>query len=155
MQYRALGKSGILVSELCLGTMTFGHTTDERESVEMINRFLDKGGNFIDTANVYAGGRSEEIVGKAIRERRSDVVLATKVRMKTGPGPNQVGLSRKHIMDAVEDSLRRLGTDYIDLYQVHVWDQVTPIEETLRALDDLVASGRFGTSDARISWRTS
>lgn len=142
MQYRALGKSGILVSELCLGTMTFGHTTDERESVEMINRFLDKGGNFIDTANVYAGGRSEEIVGKAIRERRSDVVLATKVRMKTGPGPNQVGLSRKHIMDAVEDSLRRLGTDYIDLYQVHVWDQVTPIEETLRALDDLVASGK-------------
>ncbi|SDC46429.1 Predicted oxidoreductase [Paenibacillus sp. UNCCL117] len=142
MNYRVLGKSGLVVSELCLGTMTFGAATNESDSIEMIDRFLERGGNFIDTANVYVSGKSEEIVGKAIRSRRSDVVLATKVRMATGSGVNQRGLSRKHIMDGVEDSLRRLQTDYIDLYQVHVWDHLTPIEETLRTLDDLVASGK-------------
>ncbi|MBP3963399.1 aldo/keto reductase [Paenibacillus lignilyticus] len=142
MQYRLLGRSGLAVSELCLGTMTFGNTTSETDSIEMMNRFFEKGGNFLDTANVYVSGRSEEIVGKAIKDRRSEVVLATKVRFATANHPNGVGVSRKHIMDAVEASLKRLDTDYIDLYQVHVWDHATPIEETLRALDDLVTSGK-------------
>jgi len=142
MKYRVLGRSGIAVSELCLGTMTFGGKTSESDSVQMIHRFLDAGGNFVDTANVYVSGQSEVIVGKAIKERRSDVILATKVRMSTGGNVNHVGLSRKHIMDGVEASLRRLNTDYIDLYQVHAWDQITPIEETLRTLDDLVTSGK-------------
>ncbi|MBP1155463.1 MULTISPECIES: aldo/keto reductase [unclassified Paenibacillus] len=142
MEYRVLGKSGIAVSELCLGTMTFGNTTNEQDSIEMVHRFLERGGNFIDTADVYVSGTSEEIVGKAIREHRSDVILATKVRFPTGSNINHVGLSRKHILDGVEASLRRLGTDYIDLYQMHVWDQITPIEETLRTLDDLVTSGK-------------
>lgn len=142
MQYRVLGRSGIAVSELCLGTMTFGNTTSESDSIQMIHRFLDAGGNFVDTADVYVSGQSEVIVGKAIRERRSDVILATKVRFATGNNVNHVGLSRKHIMDGVEASLQRLNTDYIDLYQLHVWDQMTPIEETLRTLDDLVTSGK-------------
>ncbi len=142
MQYRLLGRSGLAVSELCLGTMTFGNTTSESESMDMIHRFLDRGGNFLDTANVYVSGRSEEIVGKAIQDRRSEVVLATKVRFATASHPNGVGVSRKHIMDGVDASLKRLQTDYIDLYQVHVWDHATPIEETLRALDDLVTSGK-------------
>jgi aryl-alcohol dehydrogenase-like predicted oxidoreductase len=142
MEYRVLGKSGIVVSELCLGTMTFGNTTNESDSIDMMHRFHDMGGNFIDTANVYVGGKSEEIVGKAIRHRRSEVILATKVRMSTSKNINHVGLSRKHIMDGVEASLKRLHTDYIDLYQVHVWDHLTPIEETLRTLDDLITSGK-------------
>ena len=142
MQYRLLGRSGLAVSELCLGTMTFGNTTSEHDSMDMIHRFLDCGGNFLDTANVYAAGRSEEIVGKTIQDRRSEVVLATKVRFATASHPNGVGVSRKHIMDGVEASLKRLQTDYIDLYQVHVWDHATPIEETLRALDNLVTSGK-------------
>ncbi|MFC4777690.1 aldo/keto reductase [Paenibacillus sp. GCM10023252] len=142
MHYRLLGRSGLAVSELCLGTMTFGNSTSEQDSTEMIHRFLDRGGNFLDTADVYVQGRSEQIVGQAIKNRRSEVVLATKVRMTTSPDMNGVGLSRKHIMDGVEASLRRLDTDYIDLYQVHVWDHATPIEETLRALDDLVTSGK-------------
>ncbi|WP_424768870.1 aldo/keto reductase [Paenibacillus sp. sgz302251] len=142
MKYNLLGKSGLAVSELCLGTMTFGNTTSEVDSIAMINRFIDLGGNFLDTANVYVSGRSEEIVGKAMKSKRSDVILATKVRMTTSSNINGVGLSRKHIMDAVDASLKRLQTDYIDLYQVHVWDQATPIEETLRTLDDLVSSGK-------------
>ncbi|SFE59392.1 Predicted oxidoreductase [Paenibacillus algorifonticola] len=142
MKYRLLGRSGLAVSELCLGTMTFGNTTNEQDSLEMINRFVERGGNFLDTANVYVSGRSEEIVGKAIKGRRSEMVVATKVRMTTSPDINGVGLSRKHIMDGVEASLKRLQTDYIDLYQVHVWDHATPIEETLRTLDDLVTSGK-------------
>lgn len=142
MNYKLLGKSGLAVSELCLGTMTFGNTTNEEDSIEMIDRFVDRGGNFLDTADVYVSGRSEEIVGKAIRNKRSDIVLATKVRMTTSSNINGVGLSRKHIMDGVEASLKRLQTDYIDLYQVHVWDHATPIEETLRTLDDLVTSGK-------------
>lgn len=143
MEYRQLGRSGIAVSQLCLGTMTFGNTTNQTDSIRMIHNFMDLGGNFIDTADVYVDGRSEEIVGEAIRERRSDVILATKVRMRIGPGVNQVGVSRKHIMESIDASLRRLGTDYVDLYQVHVWDHITPIEETLRALDDLVSSGKI------------
>lgn len=142
MRYNLLGRSGLAVSELCLGTMTFGNTTSEQDSIEMINRFLAHGGNFLDTANVYVNGCSEEIVGKAIKDRRSEVVLATKVRMTTAPHINGVGLSRKHIMDGIDASLKRLQTDYIDLYQVHVWDHATPIDETLRTLDDLVTSGK-------------
>lgn len=142
MKYNLLGKSGLAVSELCLGTMTFGNTTSEEDSIDMIDRFVDRGGNFLDTADVYVSGRSEEIVGKAIKSKRSDIVLATKVRMTTSDNINGVGLSRKHIMDGVEASLKRLQTDYIDLYQVHVWDHATPIEETLRTLDDLVTSGK-------------
>ncbi len=142
MKYNLLGKSGLAVSELCLGTMTFGKAVNEADSIHLINRFVELGGNFIDTADVYVGGRSEEIVGQAIKDKRSEVVLATKVRMATSPGINGVGLSRKHIMDGIEASLKRLQTDYIDLYQVHVWDHATPIEETLRALDDLVSSGK-------------
>jgi aryl-alcohol dehydrogenase-like predicted oxidoreductase len=142
MKYRTLGRSGLLVSELCLGTMTFGKGTDEKDSIEMIHRFLDAGGNFIDTADVYVDGKSEEIVGKAIKERRKEVVLATKVRMKTGPHPNDAGYSRKRTLEGVEASLTRLQTDYIDLYQLHVWDHLTPIEETIRTLDDLITSGK-------------
>jgi aryl-alcohol dehydrogenase-like predicted oxidoreductase len=142
VRYKTLGKSGLAVSELCLGTMTFGNTTSEEDSITMIDRFLDAGGNFIDTADVYVGGVSEEIVGKAIKDKRQDVILATKVRMKTGDRPNDVGYSRKRVMDGIDVSLKRLQTDYIDLYQLHVWDQLTPIEETLRTLDDLISSGK-------------
>ncbi|WP_134703533.1 aldo/keto reductase [Ammoniphilus sp. YIM 78166] len=142
MEYRKLGKSGLVVSELCLGTMTFGREADKEESLKMVDSFLGQGGNFIDTADVYNRGVAEEIVGEAIQSRRSEVVLATKVRMKVGPHPNDVGYSRRRIMEGVEASLRRLKTDYIDLYQLHVWDHITPIEETLRTLDDLVSSGK-------------
>ncbi|MDT8861247.1 aldo/keto reductase [Alkalihalobacillus sp. MEB130] len=142
MKYKTVGKSGLAVSELCLGTMTFGKATPEAESIRIIDRFLDDGGNFIDTADVYVGGKSEEIVGKAIKEKRQDVIVATKVRMKIGDRPNDVGYSRKRIMDGIEASLKRLQTDYVDLYQLHVWDHLTPIEETLRTLDDLITSGK-------------
>lgn len=142
MKYRLLGKSGLAVSELCLGTMTFGGATSEADSIEMMHRFFDKGGNFLDTADVYVNGRSEEIVGKAIQGRRSEVIVASKVRMKVSDDINGAGVSRKHILDGIDASLRRLNTDYIDLYQMHVWDHATPIEETLRTLDDLVSSGK-------------
>lgn len=146
MKYKPLGRSGLMVSELCLGTMVFGEEnsrgTDEVTAVRMIHRFLDAGGNHIDTANVYAGGRSEEIVGKAIRDRREQVVLATKVRFSMGEGPNDLGLSRYHIINSVEDSLRRLQTDTIDLLYMHTWDPLTPLEESLRTCDDLVTAGK-------------
>ncbi len=142
MEYRRLGRSGLMVSELCLGCMTFGRELDEEGSREIVARFLEAGGNFIDTADVYAMGSSEEIVGRAIREVRDDVVLATKVRFAMGDGPNDAGLSRKHVISGCEASLRRLGTDYIDLYQVHAWDALTPLEETLSALTDLVRAGK-------------
>ncbi|WP_160722423.1 aldo/keto reductase [Bacillus sp. USDA818B3_A] len=142
MQYKTLGKSGLLVSELCLGSMTFGREVNETDSINMIHQFLDRGGNFIDTADVYVGGESEKIVGKAIKDRRSEVVVATKVRMRVGPHPNDFGYSRRRIMEGVDQSLKRLNTDYIDLYQLHVWDNITPIEETIRTLDDLVSSGK-------------
>ena len=142
MQHGRLGRTGLMVSELCLGTMTFGRELDEAGSEEIVNRFVEAGGNFIDTADVYENGVSEEITGRAIGDRRDDVVLATKVRFPMGEGPNDVGLSRKHIMAGCEASLRRLGTDYIDLYQVHCWDEATPLEETLSALTDLVRSGK-------------
>lgn len=143
MKYRTLGKSGLLVSELCLGTMLFGSSTNEEESIRMVHRFLDDGGNFIDTADIYTEGASERIVGKAIHGRRSEVVVATKSGIATGPLPNDRGNSRKHIIEAVDSSLRRLNTDYIDLFQLHVWDHLTPIEEALRTLDDLVSSGKI------------
>src|SRR5215207_2271063 len=142
MEYARLGHTGLMVSELCLGCMTFRREADEGDSREIVDRFLDAGGNFIDTADVYSKGLSEEITGRAIKEVRDDVVLATKVYFPMGEGPNDVGLSRKHIMQGCEDSLRRLGTDFIDLYQVHCWDAVTPLEETLSALTDLVRSGK-------------
>jgi len=119
MEYRRLGNTGLMVSELCLGCMTFGREADEEASKEILGRFLEAGGDFVDTADVYSNGVSEEITGQALRGVRDDVVLATKVRFPMGDGPNDVGLSRKHIRQRCEESLRRLGTDYIDLYQVH------------------------------------
>ena len=146
MKYRQLGRSGLSVSELCLGTMVFGEDStraaDEATAVRMIHRFLDADGNHIDTANVYAGGRSEEIVGKAIKNRRDQVVLATKVRFPMGEGPNELGLSRYHILSSVEDSLRRMQTDTIDLLYMHAWDPLTPLEESLRTCDELVTAGK-------------
>jgi aryl-alcohol dehydrogenase-like predicted oxidoreductase len=143
VRYRRLGKTGLMVSELCLGSMTFGRELDEEGSRTMISRFLDAGGNFIDTADVYERGASEEILGRALKGvNREDVVLATKVRFPMGEGPNDAGLSRKHIASACDASLSRLGTDYIDLYQVHAWDAATPLEETLSALTALVRQGK-------------
>ena len=146
MNYRYLGKSGLKVSELCLGTMTFGRETSEEVSHRMLDRFVEVGGNFVDTANVYffpTQGMSEEIIGRWLKGKvRDNLIIATKVRFPMGQGPNDLGLSRKHILTAVEASLRRLDTDYIDLYQVHCWDRATPLEETLSTLDGLVQSGK-------------
>ncbi len=146
MNYRKLGKSGLLVSELALGTMIFGEdserSTPANEAKEIIHRYLDAGGNHIDTANVYAGGRSEEIVGETIQDRRDEIVLATKVRFPMGDGPNDKGLSRYHIINSVEASLRRLQVETIDLLYMHCWDPLTPIEESLHAFDDLITEGK-------------
>ena len=151
MNYRELADTGVFVSELCLGTMTFGGRGQiweviggiDQPSVDaLVSRALDAGINFVDTANVYAAGESETMLGRALGSRRHEVVLATKVRGRTGPGPNQVGLSRLHILQAVEASLKRLDTDYIDLYQIHRFDLLTNIEDTLRTLDDLVRAGK-------------
>lgn len=144
MEYRTLGRTGVKVSPLCLGAMNFGGATPEAESLQIIDRALAAGINFIDTANVYNGGESEWVVGKALARdgKRARVILATKAFGKVGEGPNDEGASRLHIMRAVEDSLRRLQTDFIDLYQMHRPSQTIPIDETLRALDDLVRSGK-------------
>ena len=150
MEYRALGRSGLRVSVLTMGTMTFGGTgefadvgsTDVEEAERQVDMCLDAGVNLIDTADVYSAGLSEEILGQVLRGRRDRVLVATKVRMGMGRGPNDSGLSRHHIISGCEASLRRLGTDHIDLYQVHEWDGQTPLEETLHALDDLVRSGK-------------
>ena len=143
MEYRYLGRTGMQVSELCLGAMTFGRETPEDESYALMDRFFDAGGNFIDTADVYSRGTSETIVGRWLdQQRREDLVIATKVFGAMGDGPNDRGLSRKHIMASVEASLRRLQTDYIDLYQIHSWDANTPLEETLDTLNTLVQSGK-------------
>jgi aryl-alcohol dehydrogenase-like predicted oxidoreductase len=151
LKYPALADTGVFVSELCLGAMTFGGKGQIWETIggmsqsevdSMVSRALDAGINFIDTANVYSAGESETMTGKALKGVRHDVVLATKVRGRMGTGPNEVGLSRLHIMESVEASLERLGTDYIDLYQIHRPDPVTNIEDTLRALDDLVRQGK-------------
>ena len=142
MEYVTLGRSGLVVSRLCLGTMTFGREADEAASKEMVDRFLEVGGTFLDTADVYGHGVSEEITGRAVAGRREEVVLATKVRHAMGDGRNDTGLSRRHVIAGCEASLRRLGTDWIDLYQLHMWDAMTPIEETLSALTDLVRQGK-------------
>ena len=151
MEYRKLGRTGVKVSPFCLGAMMFGQrgNPDHEDCARIIHHAMDAGINFIDTANVYSSGESEEIVGKALKGRRDEVVLATKVHMPMGPGPNDQGNSRVHILREVENSLRRLQTDYIDLYQMHRPDPDTPIEETLDALDSLVRSGKvryIGTS---------
>lgn len=150
MKYNLLGNTGVLVSEIGLGAMSFGGGGQwgvfgglgDQDAARLVGQALEAGVNFFDTSNIYAGGRSEEILGKALGSKRQDVILATKVRGRTGSGPNDLGLSRLHIMRQVEDSLKRLGTDYIDLYQIHNPDQLTDWEETLRALDDLVRSGK-------------
>ncbi|NUP99797.1 MAG: aldo/keto reductase [Armatimonadetes bacterium] len=142
MDYRQLGRSGVRVSPLCLGTMNFAAPTDEGTSLRMIHRALEAGINFVDTADLYAGGESERIVGRALADRRDQVVLATKGTIATGPGPNDEGGSRKHLRQAFEASLRRLGTDYVDLYYLHRPDPLCPIEESLAFLDQLVQQGR-------------
>lgn len=153
MKYNILGNTGLKVSELCLGTMTFGGKgywtvigqLDQQPVDELVKRSIEAGINFIDTANVYSEGLAEERTGQAIKNlglKRDDLIIATKVRGKMGEGPNEMGLTRKHIMHQAEESLKRLGTDYIDLYQIHGYDPLTPLEETLRALDDLVKSGK-------------
>jgi aryl-alcohol dehydrogenase-like predicted oxidoreductase len=144
MNYRSLGRTGLKVSELCLGAMTFGreHEASEGESHAMLERFVAAGGNFIDTADVYSRGVSEEILGRWLEQQGRDaLIIATKVRFPMGDDPNEVGLGRKHIMRSVERSLRRLKTNYLDLYQVHGWDSQTPLEETLSTLDELVRRG--------------
>lgn len=152
MQYRNLGRTGLKVSPLCLGTMQFGWSADEDLSFQILDAAWEAGINFIDTADIYSrwvtgnpGGVAEQIIGRWMKQRgipRHQMVLATKVRGPMGESPNDQGLSRAHIMQAVEDSLRRLNTDYIDLYQAHWFDAETPIEETLRAFDDLVHQGK-------------
>ena len=143
MEHRKLGNSGLEVSEIGLGADTFGWYVDEQTSIAIINHSLDLGINYIDTANIYGGqGQSEKFVGKAIKGKRSQVLIATKFRSAMGKGPNESGGSRHHIMSAVDASLKRLNTDYIDLYQIHSPDPTTPIEETLRALDDLIHAGK-------------
>jgi aryl-alcohol dehydrogenase-like predicted oxidoreductase len=142
MQYRELGRTGVKVSELCLGTMMFGGPADESESHRIIHKALDAGINFLDTADMYVAGKSEEVIGRALVGKRDDVVLATKGCNPVGPGVNQQGLSRRWLMQALEGSLKRLGTDYIDVYYAHKPDPATPWEETLRTLDDMVRGGK-------------
>ena len=150
MEYRALGRSGLRVSALTMGTMTFGGrgifsdvgSTGVDEASRQVDQCLAAGVNLFDTADVYSGGVAEEILGQALKGRRDEVLVATKVRMPMGDGPNDAGLSRLHIVTGCEASLRRLGTDHIDLYQLHEWDGLTPLEETLEALDLLVRSGK-------------
>ncbi|MFC1903470.1 aldo/keto reductase [Chloroflexota bacterium] len=143
MQYRKLGRTGLHVSATCLGTMIYGKQVDEKESISIIEKALDSGINFIDSADfIYADGRAEEIVGKVLKGKRQSVILTTKVAYRSGPGVNDLGLSRKHIMDGIESSLRQLQTDYIDIYYAHLWDNDTPLEVTLRAFDDLVSQGK-------------
>ncbi len=149
MKIRRLGRTGLKVSEICLGTMTFGHQCDEKTSFAIMNKAAEKGVTFLDTADMYpvppsleTAGRTEEFVGRWLKGQRDRFVLATKCRMRMGPEANDEGLSRRHILKAVEDSLRRLQTDYLDLYQPHAPDPNTPLDETLRALDDVVRQGK-------------
>lgn len=164
MEYRNMGRTGLKVSELCMGSMQFGWTTDEEHAYEVLDAYIESGGNFIDTADVYTrwvegnpGGVAEHIIGRWMKDRRNrqDLVLATKVRGSMGPGPNDSGLSRKHILDAVEASLRRLEIDYIDLYQAHMDDSMVPLEETLAAFDNLVQRGlvRYIGASNYQAWR--
>jgi len=142
MDYRRMGRSGLKVSELCLGTMTFGHSTDETEAAKIVDMAFDAGINFFDTANSYAETRSETILGNTLKGRRDKAIIATKFSNPMGPGPNDSGMSRVHIMQALDESLRRLQMDYVDLYYIHHVDEQTPLEEMLRALDDLVRMGK-------------
>lgn len=164
MEYRYLGSSGLKVSEICLGVMTFGGdiinnelaTVSQQEANLITSKAIELGINFFDTADVYSGGVSEMVLGKALNNKRKDVVVATKVRFAMSSKPNDTGLSRLHIIKSCEDSLRRLGTDYIDLYQIHSYDEGTPLEETLRALDQLIQSGKvryIGCSNLT-AWQT-
>lgn len=167
MDYTRLGSTGLQVSRLCLGCMSYGlpdrgnhaWTLDEENSRPLIKRALDAGINFLDTANVYSDGTSEEIVGRALKDltRRDEIVLATKVHGPMRPGPNGSGLSRKAILAEIDNSLRRLGTDYVDLYQIHRWDYDTPIEETLQALHDVVKAGktRYIGASSMYAWQFS
>jgi aryl-alcohol dehydrogenase-like predicted oxidoreductase len=146
MDYRTLGSTGTVVSAQCLGTMTFGKESSEEVSHAQLDRFVERGGNFIDTANVYSGGRSEEIIGRWLATRagvRDQLVIATKGRFALGDGPNEAGLSRSSLSRALDASLRRLGVETIDLYQAHAWDPLTPIEETLGFFDDAVRAGKI------------
>lgn len=157
MEYRTLGRCGLKVSELGLGTMTFGHSTDQAEARRMVDLALDAGVNFFDTANTYGGSQSEIFLGQALQGRRREAVVATKFFNPTGPGPNDSGMSRVHIMNAIEDSLERLQMDYVDVYYIHHVDVQTPLEEMLRALDDLVRQGKvryIGCSNYE-AWRLS
>ena len=147
MDYRTLGTSGIVVTEQALGTMTFGAEADEGTSHSILNAFIEAGGNFIDTADVYSTGASESIIGRwlsAHPTERDQVVIATKGRFPMGAGPNDLGLSRRHLSRALDESLTRLGIEQIDLYQMHAWDALTPIDETLRFLNDAVTAGKIG-----------
>jgi len=163
MEYVRLGSTGMKVSRICLGTMTYGTSKwrdwvlDEDDALPFYRRALESGINFFDTADMYSVGVSEEVTGRALAKyaNRHEVVLATKVYNPMGDGPNDRGLSRKHIMDAIDASLRRLGTDYVDLFQIHRWDNDTPIEETLRALDDIVRSGkaRYIGASSMYAWQ--
>jgi len=157
MEYRRMGRSGLKVSEICLGTMTFGRSTDQSEAAKMVNLVLDRGGNFFDTADGYSNGESEVILGKALKGRRRDAVVATKFFNPMGPGPNDSGMSRVHIMNAIEDSLKRLDMDYVDLYYIHHVDVQSPLEEMLRAMDDLVRQGkvRYIACSNYQAWRLS
>jgi len=164
MKYIRLGNSGLKVSRLCLGCMSFGQKSerwawvlDEEQSRPFIKSALEAGVNFFDTADVYSNGMSEVVVGNALRDfaKRDEVVIATKVRFPMGEGPNDSGLSRKHIMSAIDASLKRLGTDYVDLYQIHRWDYETPIEETMEALHDIIKAGkvRYIGASAMFAWQ--
>ncbi|UVK46680.1 MULTISPECIES: aldo/keto reductase [Mesorhizobium] len=146
MEYRKLGNSGAVVSAYCLGTMTFGHESDEATSFALMDDYVEAGGNFIDTADVYSAGVSEEIIGRWLKSKpgtAKDLVIATKGRFPMGAGPNDLGLSRKHLGSALDASLKRLGVEQVDLYQMHAWDALTPLEETLRFLDDSIRNGKI------------
>jgi aryl-alcohol dehydrogenase-like predicted oxidoreductase len=164
MEYIRFGATGMKVSRICLGCMSYGGPNerwkwalDEEQSRPFIKRALDLGINFFDTADVYSFGMSESILGRALKDftKREDVVIATKVRSEMGPGPNDQGLSRKHILSSIDASLKRLGTDYVDIYQIHRWDYATPIEETLDALNDVVRSGkaRYIGASSMYAWQ--
>lgn len=159
MEYVNLGRTGLKVSRICLGAMSFGGgngwTVELGQAKKIMDRALDLSINFVDTANAYSMGKSEEIVGTLLKQRRDDVVLATKVFMPVGEGPNDSGLSRFHVLREIDKSLKRLKTDHVDIYQVHRWDYSTPIEETLRALDDLVRAGktRYLGASSMYAWQ--
>lgn len=157
MEYRRMGRSGLKVSAVCLGTMTFGHGTDEAEAKRMVDLCFEAGVNFFDTADAYGSGQSEVLLGKALKGRRREAIIATKFFNPMGPGPNDSGMSRVHIMQAIEDSLKRLQTDYVDIYYIHHVDIETPLEEMLRALDDLVHQGkvRYIACSNYEAWRLS